>query len=282
MKTAEALRAARTALEEAGIQEARLEAEVLVMHAAERTRESLYASLGEPVTITARERLGGYLERRLQREPLAYITGRREFFGLDFTVDHRVLVPRQDTETLVELALDIARGPYRGSCAIADVGTGSGAIAVSLAANLPKAALYAIDISKDALEVAAANARSHGVEGRVQFLHGDLLTPLVTPVDIIVANLPYIAHGEAGSLQPEVRLFEPPQALFAEGDGLETVARLLSQTFALAQRPRWLVLELGEGQAERAAAIAKGYFPTATVTAYRDLGGMERGLIIGL
>ncbi len=282
MRTAAALREARTTLAKAGIGGAALEAEVLVMHAAGHTREAMYASLTEPVAAPAQERLNRFIERRLQREPLAYITGHREFFGLDFSIDRRVLVPRQETETLVELTLDIAKSACREGCAIADVGTGSGAIAISLATQLPKATVYATDISSEALDVAQANSERHGVAGRVRLLQGDLLTPLSSPVDIVVANLPYIAHSDAERLQPEIRLYEPPLALYAQDDGLSLVVRLLEQVEALAQRPTWALLELGEGQARKATDAARRILPGATVASYRDLGGMERGLIIGL
>ncbi len=282
MRTAEALREARSALAKAGLGDAALEAEVLVMHAAGHSREAMYASLKEPVAAPTKERLNSFIERRLQREPLAYITGHREFFGLDFSIDRRVLVPRQETETLVELTLDIAKGAYGNGCAIADVGTGSGAIAVSLAKHLPKATIYATDISPDALDVAQANCERHEVSAQVRLLQGDLLMPLTSPVDIVVANLPYIAHSDAERLQPEIRLFEPSLALYAHDDGLSVVVRLLKQVAALAQRPKWVLVELGEGQAQKATEAARRILTGATVASYRDLGGMERGLIIGL
>ena len=281
MKLQEELGEARRKLAEAGIPEAALEAEVLVMEAAGLSRAQLYASIPGPLPSGAVQWLRRALRRRLHREPLAYVTGHREFFGLDLLVDRRALVPRQETETLLERTLEVIRGSFPGStCRIADVGTGCGAIAVGLAANLPGAHIYATDISVPALELAALNCRGHGIEDRVTLLEGDLLTPLPSPVDVVVANLPYILEEEWGGLQPEICLFEPRQALVAGPTGLECIFRLLEQMQGSKVRPRWLLLELGEGQAKAVIQEATALFPGVRHEVFQDLNGLDRGIAL--
>jgi release factor glutamine methyltransferase len=193
------------------------------------------------------------------------------------------MVPRQETETLVEETLAIARREFRdGPCSIADVGTGSGCIAVSLAVHLPQAVIYAIDSDAAALEVAALNAKRHGVEDRVRFLHGDLLAPLREPVHIVVSNLPYVPETEWPGLQPEICRYEPKQALVPGPTGLEANLRLLEHVAALRDGPQWLLLEAGNGQPPVLAEQARRMLPKATVRLYRDLAGLERGLVISL
>ena len=277
----EVLAEARRRLEAAGLAEASIEAEVLVMHVTGISRAHLYVSLPDPFPASAANALRQAIRRRLDREPLAYITGHREFFGFDFLVDRRAPVPRQETETLVEQAVEIARHHFSGQALrAADVGTGCGAIAVSLAKALPNADVVAIDISTDALELAASNCHQHGVAGRVALLHGDLLEPAPEPLDIVVANLPYIPEGQWDSLQPEIRLFEPRHALVSGREGLDQVLRLLSQAKRLKSPPRWLLIELGEGQAATVAREAANLFPAAKAEVLQDLNGLDRGVLL--
>ena len=282
MKTADALADVRHHLDDAGLDDAALEAEVLLMDAANYSRASLYAALHDPLPAGVAGQLRPMVRRRLRREPLAYVTGRREFFSLDFIVDSRVLVPRQETESLVELALDIAIGRYSGRCHIADVGAGSGVIAVSLAVAAPGLRVTAVDSSHAALEVARANCEKHGVSSRVTLSHGDLLAPVPHDVDIIVANLPYVAESEWKRLQPEIRFFEPKEALVPGKTGLETIYRLLGQVAGRRRKPGFVLMELGVGQAEAVAAKARRLLPEAHAEAYHDLGGFERGLVVTL
>ena len=277
----QAVAQARERLAAAGIAEAALEAEVLVMHSTGASRAQLYVSFPDPLPTGASEALETALHRRLNREPLAYVTGHREFFGLEFLVDRRAPVPRQETETLVERAVEIAARHFsEGACRIADVGTGCGAIAVSLATALPDARVDAIDSSSDALELSTLNCRRHDVADRVALLHGELLDPVVTPLDMVVANLPYIPEGEWGRLQPEIRLFEPPHGLLSGRGGLDHVFRLLGQTKRLTSPPSWLLLELGEDQAQAVVGEATRLFPGAKAEVYRDLNGLDRGVIL--
>ena len=281
MTIRDALARARRELGGGGIPDAGLEAEVLVMHAAGLTRAQLFAGPDEQLPDDAARRLASALERRSKREPLAYVTGSREFFGLDFHVDRRVLVPRQETETLVEETLARVRERFPdGECRIVDVGAGSGVIAVSLAKSIPGARVYATDVSPGALEVAALNCRRHAVDDRVTLVQGDLLGPAPSPVDVVVANLPYVPASEWDGLQPEIRLFEPREALVPGETGLELVERLLKQVAELDPAPALVLMELGEGQAEAIHERSRGRFAGWAVSRYRDLGGLERGVVL--
>jgi release factor glutamine methyltransferase len=213
--------------------------------------------------------------RRETLEPVAYILGNQEFYGYDFVVDKRVLVPRPETELLVEETLRIAMRIPRPR--IADIGTGSGAIAVALALQLPTAQIYAIDLSRDALAVATENVARHGVAARVALLHGDLLSPLSEPVDIIVSNPPYTVLAE---VDENVRLHEPRLALDGGPDGTVLYQRLLAQAPLALRTSGALLLEIGSWQGEAVATIARSFFPTAQVRIARDLASRERMLII--
>ncbi|MDA8219258.1 MAG: peptide chain release factor N(5)-glutamine methyltransferase, partial [Dehalococcoidales bacterium] len=222
-------------LHQGGIDEPRLVAEVLLAHALDLDRARLYARMDQPLGQEALRRWQEVLARALQHEPVAYITGHREFYGLDLYVDGNVLIPRPETETLVEEALAWSRAfvARAGSPpTIVDVGTGSGAIAVSLAVHLPGTTVYAVDISADALRVAKRNAHQHGVTDQVVFLHGDLLAPLVHHVDLICANLPYLTEEEMRRLPPHIAKHEPGEALAAGIDGLDVYRALLAQPHA--------------------------------------------------
>jgi release factor glutamine methyltransferase len=227
------------------------------------------------------------------REPLAYIVGQREFYGLRFKVGRGVLVPRPETEMLVGEAIGIAKrlsspsplgrggqGERLSPLLIADVGTGSGAIAVSLAKNLPNAFLYATDTSLRTLAIAKSNATTHVVEERIAFLVGSLLSPLPEPVDIIAANLPYLPTSRIPALEPEVRCYEPRRALDGGRDGLDLVRRLLRQSPGYLKEGGAILLELDPEQMEAAEAFALGVHPQAKARRVKDLAGMERVLVI--
>ena len=266
----------------AGIGDARLEAELVWMMALDLDRTHLFAELashpGQPVLERAEE----LVARRLRHEPAAYLRGRREFFGLEFRVGPGVLIPRPETELVVELALRILAERHGGvgQAVVADVGTGTGAIAVSLAVHAPQAQVDATDISERALEIAALNIEHHGVGDRVRLLRGDLLTPVDRPVDLVVANLPYVMSSEIPTLEPEVRLFEPHEALDGGPDGLSVIARLLEAAGPHLHPHASLVMELDPRQMTRAASLAQAAFPNATVSASPDLTGRPRVLSI--
>ena len=216
-------------LEEAGIPDARLEAEVLVMNVMRMPRQSIFAEQETEVSAQQQEALNSLLARRYLREPLAYILGMREFYGINVFLTPSVLIPRPETEGLVEHALFMSMmGMESRELIIADVGTGSGAIAINLAIHLPAARIFAVDVADEVLDVAAYNIRSHGVGDRVTLGIGDLLDAVPEPVDLIVANLPYIPSDRIPNLQPEVQQ-EPILALDGGLDGLDLVRRLLMQ-----------------------------------------------------
>ncbi len=221
-------------------------------------------------------------ERRLAREPLAYILGEREFYGLTFIVDRRVLIPRPETETLVDLVLAWARrrSPDGLGLALADIGTGSGCIAVALAVHLSGAHIIATDASADALEVARLNVERHGLRERFELRQGDLLEPLVEPVDAIVANLPYVAESDVEALAPEIREHEPRSALFAGAAGLDLQRRLIQTAPAHLEAAGALFIELDPRQAETLCLLAEDVFPQATVSLHRDLSGLARVLAV--
>ena len=277
----EALHQAAKTLASASIEDAPLEAELLVMHLLGIDRAQLYCRLEEelgPYDVHALDQL---LERRLGHEPIAYIVGRREFLGNDFYVAPGVLIPRQETELLVEMTLDFVfcRFPHRDPI-IADIGTGCGAIAISLALILPQAKIYATDISPRALEIAATNCDRHHVPDRVHLLEGDLLDPLPEPVDIIIANLPYIKDADLTQLSAEIRKFEPLSALAGGEDGLDKVRQLLSQAREKL-RPGGLVLvEIAAAQGEVVVSWARQLLPQARVELAQDLGGCDRVLSV--
>lgn len=256
--------------------EARLQAELLLAHALETTRARLLARLDEPAAPELAARYAANVARRAQHEPLAYILGHQEFYGLDFLVDRRVLIPRHETETLIELALHAARRSAVVSPVIIDVGTGSGAIALTLAQHLPHAQLVATDISPDALAVAQANAARLRLDARVEFRQTDLLDAIVEPFDLLVSNLPYIPSQRFEQLPREVRAFEPRVALDGGEDGLAVLRRLLAKLKARAARGAIALLEISEEQGQAAVELAQQALPRASVTLHQDLEGLDR------
>jgi len=193
-------------------------------------------------------------------------------------VDQRVLIPRPETETLVEVALTTAR--ERQFSMVADAGVGSGAVAIALAVNLPRIEVYATDSSSDALAVAEENCRRHQVLDRVHLLQGDLLEPLPEPVELIVSNPPYVSQDEVKTLEPEITDFEPVQALDGGVDGLDQIRRLLEQAGPCLEPSGMLCLEIGASQALAVSEIVRGEFPRATVGVVRDLAGLDRVVIV--
>jgi release factor glutamine methyltransferase len=275
----QATREAVQALEGERVDSPRLDAELLLAHALGTNRAWVLAHPERRLTPKELTRFRDLVGRRLGREPLAYITGHREFFGLDLAVDARVLIPRPETELLVEQALALARRLPEPPL-IADVGAGSGAIAVALAVHLPAARIYALDQSPDPLAVSAQNARRHGVEGRVVCLEGDLLDPLPETVHIVTANLPYVASEEWESLAPEIRVHEPQAALDGGPGGLEVIRRLLAMAGRHLRPQGAILLEIGAEQGPAARTLAAEHFPQARVDLHQDYAGLDRLLIL--
>ena len=268
-------------LSQASIEEARLEAELLVAHVLGIDRTHLLADLRQLFPPKAAPSLASLVERRRLREPLAYLLGWREFYGLRFAVRPGVLIPRQETETLVEEALRLAVERYGGTPRLADVGCGCGAIAVALAVNLPGAHIYAVDSSPIALRVATENIHSHAVQGWVSLLQGDLLDPVDEPVDLVVANLPYVRTGDFAGIQPEV-LREPREALDGGPDGLEVIHRLLRQLAGKVALRGAVLLECDPRQAEHLKREAQAHYAGSSVRVLQDLAGLDRVVELSL
>ena len=266
-------------LERNGISDSRLEAEVLLRHALQYERAQFYASLNEHISAEHIQHIQDLVERRIGREPLAYITGQREFYGLDFFVSPNVLIPRQETELLVDAALAFAREHPVGVIAIADIGTGSGAIAIAIGVNLPDSSVFATDCSADALKVANCNRRRHDIANRVSLHRGDLLAPIVQRVDLIVSNPPYIANHLLPGLPSEV-LREPQLALDGGDEGLEVIRRLLEQAPPKLKAGGQLILEISPEQLEQVCATAQEQFPDSEVSHINDLLGLARCVTI--
>ena len=276
----EALSQAETRIAARGIPDARIEAELLLMHSLGIMKAELYARLGDALFPEENERFCHLIERRLQHEPTPYILNQCQFYGLDLYVDSRVLIPRPETELLVDTALTFMKQRFlQGqACSVADIGTGSGAVAIALALHLPQAKVYATDLSADALEVARMNCGKHGVLKQVHLLQGDMLEPLPHPVALIAANLPYVRDSDLPSLMPEIREFEPMSALIAGKDGLEKIDQLLSQAGHKLLSNGAIVLEIGQGQGPAVTALAKNCFPDSQIGLFPDLANIDRVL----
>ncbi len=251
----------------------RLEAELLLAHLLQRARPYLLAHPEASLTPEQAATYAAHIARRAGGEPLPYITGRVEFYGLDFTVTPAVLIPRPETELLVEEALVWLQDHPQATAA--DIGAGSGCIAVTLAVQTPALRLIATDCSLAALSVARANAERHGVAVRITFLEGDLLAPLLAPVELLVSNPPYVAEDEWDALPSSVRR-EPRAALLAGPEGLDALRRLLGQAPEFLRSGGLLLIEIGERQGTAARALAQAAFPHADVRILTDLAGKER------
>jgi release factor glutamine methyltransferase len=277
--TGDALSAAVDALRAIGVQSPRLDAELLLSEATGWDRAHLAANPKAEIPAAAGRRFAETVRRRLRREPVAYIFGRKGFRHIELAVDRRVLIPRPETELLVELALELS--PRR----VLDIGTGSGAIALAIADELPECEVTATDTSATALEVARANAERLGLAERVRFLEGTL--PDTGEFDLVVANLPYVSEEEWGGLQPEVTEWEPREALLGGPDGLDPIRALLADERVRllsnigrqkANSPVAIGLEVGEGQAGAVAALVeRGGF--GSVETRSDLAGIARVVI---
>jgi release factor glutamine methyltransferase len=266
----ETVRGVERELGESGVPSPRVDAEILAAHVLEITRTELY-STDRALTNEERGRLEALVARRRRREPLAYILGEWGFRQLTLAVDRRVLIPRPETEVLVERCLARLRGLTEPR--VLDVGVGSGAIALALADEHPGARILAVDRSAAALDVARANLASSSADGRVELRRGELLAGATGPFDLVVSNPPYVSPDEYESLQPEIRLYEPREALVGVGVG----ARIAEAARSVLVSGGWLALECGDGQADQLAEEleALGY---SEVVKSRDLAGRERVL----
>lgn len=276
--------AATERLRASGVTETpRLDAQVLLAHVTGAARAALLAYPERALPPEQASSYAALIDRRVAGEPVAYLTGHREFMGLDLLTDRRALIPRPETELLVEAALTEARTRLdRGEAPLAaDIGTGSGAIALALAAlesRLPR--IYATDVSAAALALAAENAARLDVANRVTFLQGDLLAPLPEPVDLLLANLPYVAPRAAEELPASVRGYEPALALYGAGEGLGHIRRLFAAAPAYLRAGGALLVEFGYDQRAGVVAQATEAFPGAEVRIGADYAGWDRYAII--
>ncbi len=270
------LREASTALRSTSFDASPREAALLLGHVLGWNEAKV---LAYPEVVVAPDyalRFRRLLERRLEATPVAYLLGQREFWGRSFVVDSRVLIPRPETEHLVEVVLELDRSHYLGSAPkILEVGTGSGCLAVTIALELPSSEIVATDLSPGALALARRNAKAHGVSGRVRPIAADMLSGLHTETfDLVISNPPYVAPEDAPSLSPEVLDHEPGMALFGEGDGMGSIGRLLRESQGLP----FLAIEIGAGQEDQVVELAEksGWHSRKTVP---DLAGIPRILL---
>ena len=270
-------------LESYGIPDARLEAEVALMNVLQIPRQAIFSQQESEVTPKQEVSLNEIIQRREQREPLAYILGYREFYGINLLVNTDVLIPRPETESLVEHTLFMAlMGMESAELVIADIGTGTGAIAINLGIHIPAAKIYAVDNFDSVLDVTSYNVRAHNVSDRIKLLKGDLMDPVPEPVDVIVANLPYIPSKRISTLQPEVQ-WEPIQALDGGEDGLDLIKRLLQQASQGSLKPHGvIILEVDPEQVSPIQQLAAELFPQSEVSVEKDLAQMDRMVVISL
>ena len=249
MRLREALNSAVQQLTAAGVGSSHRNAELLLRFALSCDRAHLYAHPERELTEGETERYRAAIVERARGVPAQYIIGHQEFWGLDLIVSPAVLIPRPETEHVIETVVELARDVSR--LRIVDVGTGSGCIAIALATELPNATLHAVDVSPDALEVARANAARHQLSDRILFRQGDLLDGLLEQgeqFDFVVSNPPYVGESEEDQVQLEVRKFEPRMAVFAGPTGFEVITRLVEQATRALSPNGWLVMEIGQGQ----------------------------------
>jgi release factor glutamine methyltransferase len=261
------------ALTAAGCESARLDAEVLLAGATGWDRAQIAAEPGLRLPVGASREFAEMVRRRVRREPVAYILGRKGFRRIELQVNGRVLIPRPETELLVEVALET------GASSVIDVGTGSGAIALAVADELPEARVFAIDISMDALRVAQVNTDRLGLGDRVDVVNkGVASLSSTSPCDLLLANLPYVSEGEWEGLAPEIREYEPREALVAGETGLEAIEGLLDSVAGLEWRPATVALEIGHEQAAAVSELVRGA-GYKQVETRQDLAGLDRVIV---
>lgn len=282
MTAFETLNWATNYLKDHQVENPRLDAELLLSHSLDLTREGLYTHLHDEIREKEQETLEKLIGRRILGEPLQYILGHQEFWSINFKVDPRVLIPRPETELLVEQTLSIlAKNSVKRTPFVLEVGTGSGAVAISLAKEAKDIFLVATDISRDALQVAKENARSAAVLGRIEFVNGDLFAPFRPfrgrePFDLILSNPPYIACSEIQRLAREVKDYEPVIALYGGEDGLEFYRSIASQAPFYLRKGGWLLLEVGEGQEPKVSEMIQREENFLKPECLQDLSGIER------
>ena len=280
-KVSELLEETAAFLEGRHVQEARTKTELMISHILKCRRLEVHLRREEAVPRSSVESLEGFVARLLEGEPLQYVLGETVFMGHPFKVDRRALIPRPETELLVEAVLKNEGLWHKELPCVADIGTGSGCIAISLTMASPRARFQAVDISPAALDLARENARALGVEDRIDFIQGDLLEPLdPESLDAIVSNPPYVATSEYARLPREIHDYEPPMALEGGRDGLSVISRLVQQAATRLKSGGILLMEIGENQAAQVRELmeAAGFF---NVEILKDLAGQDRIAVCG-
>lgn len=269
----EALTQGIETLSRARIERPRLDAEVLLAHVLQADRSRLYAYPEQPLSAAELARFQDLLNRRTRHEPVAYLTGEREFYGLPFWVTPQVLIPRPETELLVELALETIRPGHR----VLDIGTGSGCIAVSVAVHAPQTTLIATDISAGALAIARRNAHRHNVDRQITFVQANLASGINAPIDLLISNPPYISAPEMETLAPNVKDFEPAPALTdGTSAGLSLVEKILAYAATHIVSGGSLLVEIGASQGKQVISLAQRAAPSAKFEIKHDLAGRDR------
>lgn len=267
------LRVTRDFFSSKGIESARLDAELLLSYVLDLNRVQLYTHFDRPLDTEEQDRYRDLVRRRAALEPVAYILGEKEFYGRNFVVGPSVLVPRPETEHLIDAVLRWAA--QRDVARIADIGTGSGCIAITLALELSEVSVVATDLSADALKVAKENARSHGVFDRIEWHCCDLFPEGARGFDVVASNPPYIAEGDA-EVEVSVHVHEPHLALFSGADGLDLIRRLVAAAPGRLEEPGLLAFELGAMQADSVAALAPDFSFIDDLQGYRRIALWER------
>lgn len=271
-------------LRQSEIEDSLFEARILLEHALNMSPEDILTQLEYIPSHEQAARLHSMIQRRLEKEPASYIVEHKEFYGVDFKVDRRVLIPRPETEILVEEALTYIKGRtgerHNEEITIADIGTGCGAIAISIALQCPNVKCYAIDISENALEVARRNANDHNVQDRIIFLHGNLYEPLPQTVDIICANPPYISTADIRNLSPEINRFEPDIALDGGHDGLYYIGQLIEHSIEHLRPHGCVIIEIGLGHDIHVPNLIRRFHKNTRAEFIHDLNHIKRAVKI--
>ncbi len=279
MTLAQTLQQSAHTLNSNGIDDSHIEARMLLGYITKLSPVQIYMHPELILSQEQEENLQELVERRLCHEPAAYIVKNREFYGIDFYVDSRVLIPRPETELIVDIALKATKSSSTYPAKpllIADIGTGCGAIAISLAINLPRSKIYATDISLLALEVAQLNCKRHKVTGQITTLQGNLLEPLPEPVDLLVANLPYIKSTDLADLSPEITNFEPRMAIDGGKSGLDYIRQLLEQARGKINNNGCLLLEIGQNQYKEINHLISSFLGKTNSEFISDFNGIKR------
>ena len=279
MKVKEILYAISKRLQEFEVPDSDLEAEILVRHTLKFDRETIFREFEKDLLKSEEQSIYSLLDKRLEGYPLSYITGKREFYGIDIEIGEGVLIPRQETEILVQTAITISKKMRKENIKIADIGTGSAAISIAIALNIPNSLVHACDISYEALEIAAENINKYSLEDKILLNQGDLLEPILDEMDIILSNPPYIPNFQISSLPQEV-LNEPRIALDGGKDGLQVISRLMKESVNKLSGAGAMVIEITPELSGKTVLLAREHFPEANILILKDLMENDRAILI--